>query len=107
MLSYVLSFFRSPEVELSLEDATSILTLNQDQETQTLEEVSKPVNGFKSECNFATKIGEITGSNGSAFIIDSLYQFTPEDDLLKFQIGDRVSYQKLVSEGTKLNYLKP
>lgn len=101
MLSYVLSFFRSPEVELSLEDATSILTVTQEQETETLEEDTKPVTGFKSEYNFATKIGEITGTNVSAFIIDSLYEFTPEDELLKFHIGDRVSYQKLVSEGTK------
>lgn len=101
MLSYVLSFFRSPDVELSLEDATSILTLNQEQEAQTLEEASKPVTGFKSEYNFATKIGEITGTNGSAFTIDTLYEFTPENELVKFQIGDRVSYQKLVSEGTK------
>ncbi|XP_066250073.1 probable RNA helicase armi [Euwallacea similis] len=111
MFSYILSFFRNPHPELSYEEASAILAENDELTViESLLEVSNCDDSLdtlqkfheissKKENNFFTKIGAITGIKGEKFIIDTCHEFSNEDSKQYFQVGDRVSYQMLVSEG--------
>ncbi|XP_066155277.1 probable RNA helicase armi [Euwallacea fornicatus] len=111
MFSYILSFFRNPHPELSYEEASAILAQNEEltviesqleasdcgdsvETIQKFHEVSS-----RKDNNFFTKVGSITGTKDEKFIIDTCYEFSNEDSKQHFQVGDRVSYQMLVSEG--------
>ncbi|XP_050300745.1 probable RNA helicase armi [Anthonomus grandis grandis] len=108
---YILSFFQTSEPELSLEEVTEILLENaactEDPFKSGLLETQQQYadmkkNLFNVDYNFSTETGTISRKNGENYIIDDKYEF--KADGMEWQIGQNVSYHKLVSEGNIVIY---
>ncbi|KAL1516540.1 hypothetical protein ABEB36_000447 [Hypothenemus hampei] len=92
MFNYLKSLFVSNTP--SFEDIVSTLT----EDLADLTEDKPNENCEDDHYNFSTKIGTITNKNDSGYFINHLYHFIPEESDT-FEIGNKVSYQKLVTEG--------